>query len=112
MGALFSDIKVELCTKRQRQPIDGSHFAEILYADDTLIFGTNTHCINVLLYAIERHSKYNGLKCINITANQRTSSVGFSRTGPAAGQLVPRKLAAVYLGSLLTDSFGRLYSHS
>ena len=110
MDALFSDIKVELCTKRQQEPIDGVHFAEILYADDTLIFGANTHCINVLLHAIERYSEYYGLKlnygkCINITANQRISSVSFSRTGPAEGQLVPRKRAAVYLGSLLTDSF-------
>ena len=110
MGALFSDIKVELCTKRQQQPIDGFHFAAILYADDTLIFGANTHCMNVLLHAMERHSKYYWLKlnydkCINITANQRISSDRFSPTAPAAGQLVPRKRAAVYLGSLLTDSF-------
>ena len=110
MGALFSDLKRELCTKRQQEPIDGIHFAEVLYADDTLIFGANTHCINVLLHAIERHSKYFGLqlnyeKCVNITANQRTSSVRFSPDGPAQGRLVPRKHAASYLGSLLTDSF-------
>ena len=110
MGALFSDIKTELCTKRQQEPIDGIGFAEVLYADDTLIFGANTHCINVLLHAIERHSDYYGLKlnydkCVNLTANQRISSVRFSPTGPAQGRLVPRKHAAVYLGSLLTDSF-------
>ena len=58
MGALFADLKQELNTPRQQQPINGIHFAEILYTDDTLIFGANTHCINVLLHAIERHSAY------------------------------------------------------
>ena len=56
MGALFADLKQELNTPRQQQPINDVHFAEILYADDTLIFGANTHSINVLLHAIERHS--------------------------------------------------------
>ena len=51
-------------------------------------------CINVLLHAIERHSEYFGLKlnydkCINITANQRVSSVCFPPTGPGQGKLVP-----------------------
>ena len=108
MGALFSDIKAELNTPRQQQPIDGIYFAEILYADDTLMFGANTQCVNVLLHAIERHSEYFGLalnydKCVNITANQKQSSVRFSPTGPTQGALVPRKKTATYLGSLLTD---------
>ena len=65
-GALFFDIKSELHTPRQQPPIDG--FFEILYADDTLIFGENTHCVN-FLYARERHSVYFGLvlnygKCV------------------------------------------------
>ena len=110
MSAMFTDIKSELNTPKQRQPFDGISFAEILFADDTLIFGANTHCINVLLHAIERHSAYFGLKlnyskCINLTANQRISSVRFSPNGPAAGALVPRKSSATYLGTLLTDSF-------
>lgn len=37
VGALFADIKMELCTPRQLQPIDGIKFSEILFADDTLI---------------------------------------------------------------------------
>ena len=110
MGALFADLKRELCTKRQQEPIDGIYFAEVLYADDTLIFGASTQCINELLHAIEWHSKYFGLqlnydKCVNITANQRISSVRFSPQGPARGRMVPRKHAASYLGTLLTDSF-------
>ena len=62
MSAMFTDIKSELNTPKQRQPFDGISFTEILFADDTLIFGANTHCINVLLHAIERHSAYFGLK--------------------------------------------------
>ena len=110
MGAMFSDIKAELNTPKQRQPFAGIFFSEILFADDTLIFGANTQCINILLHAIEKHSAYFGLKlnygkCVNLTANQRVSSVRFSPTGPAAGSLVPRKSSASYLGTLLTDSF-------
>ena len=110
MGALFADIKMELCTPRQLQPLDGIYFSEILFADDTLIFGANTQCINKLLHAIERHSAYYGLKlnygkCVNLTANQRVSSVRFSSDGPAAGRLVPRQRSATYLGTLLTDTF-------
>ena len=110
MGALFSDLKVELCTPRQQEPIDGIHFSEVLFADDTLIFGAGTRCINVLLHAIERHSEYFGLKlnydkCINITANQRVSSVRFSPTGPGQGKLVPGKSSAAYLGTILSDTF-------
>ena len=110
MGALFSDIKVELNTPRQHQPIDGIYFSEILYADDTLIFGASTHCVNVLLHAIEKHSAYFGLtlnygRCVNLTANQKQSSVRFSPSGPAQGKLVPRKNSATYLGTLLPDTF-------
>lgn len=86
------------------------YFSKILYADDTLIFGANTQCINTFLHAIERHSKYFGVnlnydKCVNLTANQRQSSVRFAQEGPAEGAFVPRRKSAVYLGTLLTDSF-------
>ena len=110
MGALFADLKQELNTPRQQQPINGIHFAEILYTDDTLIFGANTHCINVLLHAIERHSAYVWLKlnydkCVNLTSNQLQFSVQFAPNGPAQGTKVPRKSSATYLGTLLSDSF-------
>lgn len=109
MGAMFADIKRELNTPKQRMPIQGIPFAEILYADDTLIFGANTHCINILLHRIEKHSTYYGLrlnydKCVNLTANQRISSVRFDPEGLAEGKLVPRKKAATYLGTMLTDT--------
>ena len=33
VGALFQDIKKELISRRQQEPIDGILFSEILYAD-------------------------------------------------------------------------------
>ena len=110
MGALFADVQAELNTPRQLEPIDGIHFSNVLFADDTLIFGANTRCVNVLLHSIERHSKYYGVKlnydkCINLTANQKQSSIRFSADGPGEGKLVPRQHSATYLGCLLTDSF-------
>ena len=40
MGALFQDLKSKLNTPKQLEPIKGIRYAEVLYADDTLIFGT------------------------------------------------------------------------
>ena len=110
MGALFADVQEEICTPRQLEPLDGVYFSKILYADDTLIFGANTQCINAFLHAIERHSKYFGVnlnydKCVNLTANQRQSSVRFSPDGPAEGTYVPRRKSAIYLGTF--DGFFR-----
>ena len=75
-----------------------------MYADDTLIFGTQTHTINKLLHEIQIESqKYNLQlnldKCVNITINQRQSSVKF-----LDGSYVPRKIQTVYLGATLTDA--------
>ena len=38
MTAIFQDIKQMLKTPRQLAPIPGINYAEVLYADDTLIF--------------------------------------------------------------------------
>ena len=83
MGALFPHIKVELNTRRQHQPVDVIYFSEIPFADDTL-----THCVNILLHAIERHSVYYGLglnygKCANFTANQSNLRSHSPAPGPA-----------------------------
>ena len=104
MSALFADIKTKLNTPKQKEPIKGIRFSEILYADDTLIFGTHTHSINKLLHAIQKESEYYNLqlnydKCINLTMHQHQSSIKF-----LDGSLVPRKKEAIYLGTLLSDS--------
>ena len=55
-------------------PIDGIDFAEILYADDTLVFGTYTRNITIYLKEIQKESAYYNMKlnmnkCVNLTAN-------------------------------------------
>ena len=104
MAAMFSDIKARLNTPKQREPIEGIQYSEVLYADDTLIFGNYTYHINLLLKEIQTESRYYNMelnldKCINLTLNRKQSSIKF-----ADGSLVPRKHAATYLGTLLTDN--------
>ena len=93
MSAVFQDKKFKL-----------NNFAEGLYADDTLLFGTHTHTINKLLKEVQEESETYNMKldlgkCINLTLNRNQSSVKFPDGAP-----VPRKTQAVYLGALLTDS--------
>ena len=57
---MFWDIKKELSTPKQKESIKGIKFSEILYADDTLVFGTHTETINKLLEQIEIESQYAG----------------------------------------------------
>ena len=104
MTAIFSDIKAFRNTPKQQEPIPGMHYAETLYADDTLLFGTHTHTINKLLHQVQIESgKYNKRlnfdKCINLTINRKQSSIKF-----LDGTDVPRKKQATYLGATLTDA--------
>ena len=103
MSAMFRDIKTKLNTPKQQEPIQGMRFAEILYADDTLVFGTHTHTINKLLHEIQSASDYYNMrlnydKCINLTLNQKQSSIKYIDGTP-----VPRKHHATYFRTLLTD---------
>ena len=91
MAAVFRDIHDKLDTPKQREPIPGIEYAEILYADDTFLFGTYTRNLNKLLEAIETESAYynmrlNRKKCINLTINRKQSNIRF-----ADGSLVPRE---------------------
>ena len=102
LSAIFQDIKCELNTPKQKEPIQGLQYAEVMYADDTLVFGTHTHTINKLLHLIQAESqKYNLRlnleKCVNLTINQHQSSVKF-----LDGSYVPRKEQTAYLGATLT----------
>ena len=104
MSALFCDIKDRLNTPKQKEPIEGLEYTEVLYADDTLIFGNHTQNINRHLKEIQVESKYYNMelnldKCINITINRKQSSVKY-----VDGTLVPRKKTAMYLGTTLTDT--------
>lgn len=104
MAVLMKDVKNRLNTPKQKEPINGIKFAEILYADDTLLFGTHTQNINKFLKEIQIESEYYNMrlnlnKCINLTGNQRMSSVKFKD-----GTKVPREHQATYLGTTLTDN--------
>ena len=57
MSAMLKDIKAKLNTPKQREPLPGIDFAEILHADDALVFGTHTHTINKVLHAIQAESR-------------------------------------------------------
>ena len=102
LSAIFQDIECELNTTKQKEPIQGLQHAEVMYADDTLIFGTHTHTINKLLHLIQAESqKYNLLlnleKRVNLTINQHQSSMKF-----LDGSYLPRKEQTAYLGATLT----------
>ena len=101
---LFQDIKSKLNTPRQLAPIAGINFTEILYADDTLLFGSHTQTINTLLQEVQQESaqynmRLNLAKCVNLTINRTQSSVRF-----LDGSLVPRQYCARYLGSILNEA--------
>ena len=103
MSGMFFDIKQQLNTPKQIEPIKGIRFAEILYADDTLLFGTHTQSINKLLHTIQRESTYYNMKlnmdkCVNLTLNQNQSSIKY-----VDGTTVPRKAEATYLGTILSE---------
>ena len=60
--------------------VQNANFNEILYADDTLLFGVTTQVINKYLKEIEIESKYYNMKlnyekCVNLTANRKKSSI-------------------------------------
>ena len=104
MSTIFSDIREKLSSPKQQSPMTDISFSQILYADDTLIFGDHTQSINKLLKEIEMESSYYGLKlnynkCVNLTTNRKTSTIKYRD-----GSKVPRSHRAVYLGTLLTDT--------
>ena len=60
MSAIVQDIKRTLYTLKQLAPIPGINYAEMLYADDTLLFETHTHTLNLLLQEVQtKTAKYN-----------------------------------------------------
>ena len=104
MSAIFQNIKFKLNIAKQEEPIAGIYFAEVLYADDTLLFGTHIYIIIKFLKEIQEESetyniKFNLGKCINLTLNRNQSSIKFLDGTP-----IPRKMQIIYLGVLLTDS--------
>ena len=106
MSAIFSDVKAKLNTPKQKEVIRGIQFSEVVYADDTLIFGPYTHAINKLLHAIQAESQYYNMKlnydkCRNLTLYQGQSSIKY-----IDGTLAPRKHEATYIPRFNFDYHG------
>ena len=104
MTVIMHDVRSKLNTPKQKEPIPGVCFADVLYADDTLIFGTCTRNLNKLMAEIENESKYYNMrlnydKCVNLTLNRKQSMIRFGNR-----EVVPRKPKATYLGAILTDT--------
>ncbi len=98
MTVLFKDVRARLNTPKQNEPIPGIKFAEVLYADDTLLFGTYTRNLNLLHRQIQLESAYYNMKlnvgkCVNIIASQVQSTIKFMD-----GTLDPSKERQLTLG--------------
>ena len=96
--------QIRLNTPKEREPIPGILFSEILFADDTLIFEEDIASLKKLLKEIKLKSTYynmslNYQKYINLTTNRKISTIKYQN-----GNTVPRRQQAVYLGTSLTDT--------
>ena len=74
MTVLFTDVHKEIDAKIAAGKIDLVDYTELLYADDTLIFGTHTPSVNKLLKQVQIESAYYNMKlnfdkCINLLLN-------------------------------------------
>lgn len=119
MGAMYSGIKFELESPKQRQPptIWDMFGGSCLFADDSdrwhpdfvanatwidvwLHDSTSEH-IQVTLTNFDLKLSYLYGKCLNVTANRKKSSVRFSPGRTEAGVLVPLNPPAAYVGTFL-----------
>ena len=104
MSTFFYDIKQSLTISKQKEPLSGIEYIEILYGDNTFIFGNYTHHINLLLKEIQLELKYYNMelnldKYVNLILNQKQLSIKYLDGIP-----VPRKRLTFYLGTLFTDT--------
>lgn len=92
-----------MTSKKIGEPLEGIEFAEILYADDTFIFGNYIRNINKIIEELQKQSEYYNLKlnlgkCINLKMNRKQSHDKFK-----GGNLIDRKGEAIYLGAILNE---------
>ena len=97
MTVMFHDIYDRCSGKLFYGTIEGLAFAELLYADDTLLVLKNTRAMNILLAEIEKESAYYNLrlnkgKCNVISMN------GNYNVRISDGTLLEQVEDAVYLG--------------
>ena len=70
MTVIMHDIRTRLKTPKQIEPIKGINFSDVLYADDTLVFGTYIPHLNKALKEIERVGKKNKYICVESYRNE------------------------------------------
>ncbi len=51
------DLHKDNWLKTEDQRVMGAHFDEILYAEDTIIFGTKTRALNIFLAELEKEAE-------------------------------------------------------
>ena len=93
MTVLFYDIKnnEELKTELALHRIPGASFDEILYADDTILAGTDPTLLNIFIKFIEKEGlttcmKLNQAKTEVLSFNAKGAGIRF-----ANGKLIPKK---------------------
>jgi hypothetical protein len=101
MSVLFHDVHRELEGKLEGGFVDLIDLMQIIYADDTLLVGKRAKEFNLMLKAIEKHSKRYGMrlnkgKCVSLEMNTKVD-VRFSD-----GTSLKKVTEAVYVGAKLT----------
>ena len=115
MTVVFKDIRNRLNTPKQLVPINGIKFAEILYADDTMIIMKETEQANDLLRRIEQESRYYNMKlnrdkCVVIAMNTK-HSIRFEDGTELKGVKEEKYLGSIYYFALIKAfyDFNRTY---
>ena len=102
MSDIFADVREEREVEEiSGQPI-GAKGSELLYADDTAIFGETCESLEKLLHRIEYHSEKRGLKlnrkkCVHIRMNGAGTIIFVD------GSELEQKVDATYLGTKITE---------
>ena len=101
MTVMFADVKKEMRGLGLKYRINGAHFDEVLFADDTICLSTNTRAMNRMPAAIGKIGRRSGMKlnkskCEALQFNQNGRIVFEDRTE------VKKVHEATYLGCTLS----------
>ena len=101
MTVMFKDIHMNVDRDITNRLVNGTTFAEILYADDTMLVTQDTRSMHRILHAIEAESAYCGLelnkgKC-NVIAMNGKNKIKFSD-----GSELKHESQVTYLGGTIT----------
>ena len=99
MTVLMEDVHDEVGNKRWSKAATELGDTKLLYADDTMLIGSDSKALQCLLQTIEKHSTRYGLrlnkgKCEMIAVNNKQKPIKF-----ANGQEVKKVQQATHLGA-------------